>query len=158
MSISLSSTWVKHRAVRQFIKFCIIGLIGTVIDVGIFKLLMKYEGWSIYEARTLSFTVATINSYICNSLWTFKGLNSDARHKQFIKFLIISTTGLLLNLGIMTVVFLILSGHSPNQKNPNPLHTDIALATAVVLVAFWNFLANKFWTFKHHATELPDSQ
>jgi putative flippase GtrA len=133
---------------NQFIKFCIVGASSTVIDAGLFNLLHLAFGLHPYFARTLSFSVAVINGFIWNSLWTFRGLGSGSRHAQFVKFAAINVVGLFLNLLIMSVVYYLLSGHLPRAHDHAPLRINIALGAAIVVVAFWNFGANKYWTFR----------
>lgn len=139
---------VRAGSLRQFIQFCIVGASSTVIDAGLFNLFHFAVGFNLYLARTLSFSTAVVNGFIWNSIWTFRGLGSGSRHAQFVKFAAINVVGLLLNLAIMSVVFALLTGHLPRHGERDPLHSNIALAVAIVLVAFWNFGANKYWTFR----------
>lgn len=137
-----------HPGLRQFVKFCIIGASGTVIDVSIARYLTfaVHLNWII--AQTISFLVAVTNSYIWNSQWTFRGMGSGNRHAMYIKFVGINAVGLLLNVLIMKSVFFAFTGHIINQGPPDPHQWNLAKGLAVVLVALWNFFANRKWTFK----------
>jgi putative flippase GtrA len=138
---------LERRGVRQFVKFCIIGFSSMILDVGIAKFLTYGVHWHWIAAQILSFAVAVTNGFTWNSLWTFKGLNSSRKRVQYVKFVIVNIIGLALNLGIMKGMFLILTGQVIMPANPSETHWNIAKAAAIVIVAFWNFFANKYWTF-----------
>ena len=127
---------LKRRGIRQLIKFGIVGVSSTVIDWGIYLLLTRIFGFYYLMAKILSFGVAVLNSYIWNRRWTFRS-NDPAKLKQFIKFLTISFVGVVLNTFIMYLSVEHLRWHDIY---------GLFLATAIVL--FWNFLANKFYTFR----------
>ena len=125
---------------RQFIKFAIVGFSSTIIDWGIYLILTRFLGIYYLMAKILSFSIAMINSYIWNRRWTFKS-NDPQKLREFIKFLIIALVGVVLNTLIMYVAvdFIYL----------NDLY---GLVFASGIVMFWNFGANKFYTFKESQT------
>ena len=125
-----------RRGVRQFIKFGIVGASSTVIDWGIYLLLTRLFGVFYLMAKILSFGVAVLNSYIWNRRWTFRS-NDPAKLRQFIKFLTISIVGVVLNTLIMFIAV-----------DKFKLHDIYGLVLATAIVMIWNFLANKFYTFK----------
>lgn len=126
----------KRRGIRQFIKFGIVGVSSTVIDWGIYLLLTRIFGIYYLMAKILSFGVAVLNSYIWNRRWTFRS-NDPQKLRQFIKFLTISIVGLVLNSTIMFIAV-----------DKLKYHDIIGLVLATGIVTIWNFLANKFYTFK----------
>ncbi len=144
--------WLKallqRRGVQQFVKFCLIGLTSMAWDVGIAKFLTYGLGWHWILAQLISFSVAVTNGFTWNSLWTFRGLNPSRKRVQYAKFVVVNIIGLALNLAIMKVVFFLLTGNIINPTNPAEAHWNIAKAAAIVIVAFWNFFANKYWTFR----------
>jgi putative flippase GtrA len=138
---------------KQFIKFCLIGASSAVLDVGIARLLIVRTGMYWIPAGTLSFIVAVTNGYIWNSLWTFRGMGADRRHTQYLKFVAVNVVGYVLNMLIMMLMFLLLTGHL--HGNPPRLIWFAAKGTAIILVAIWNFLANKRWTFAETRVQPP---
>jgi putative flippase GtrA len=135
-------------AVRQFVKFCIIGFTSMIIDVAIAKFLTYRMSWHWILAQTVSFSFAVTNGFIWNSLWTFRGLGSGARHEQYLKFVLVNIAGLCLNVAIMKTIFFFFTGRIIGQGNPDEMHWNIAKGAAILVVAMWNFFANKHWTFK----------
>lgn len=124
------------RFVRQFVKFAIVGTIGTVVDISILVFLKEVVGLSVYVANTFSFTAAVINNYTWNTLWTFADQEREHR-RQLIQFFIVSVVGLGLSQLLLYFFHDVL-----NQ------HYLVAKCLAILIVLFWNFTANRFWTFK----------
>jgi putative flippase GtrA len=133
---------------QQFVKFCVIGFTSMVIDVTIAKKLTYGVGLNWILAQSISFALAVTNGFIWNSLWTFRGLGVGKRHERYAKFVAVNVIGLLLNVAIMKCVFFLFTGNIINQGNPDEAHWNIAKGIAIVIVAIWNFTANKHWTFK----------
>ena len=142
------NTIMQRRGVRQFVKFCLIGFTSMVIDVGIAWFLTYHLGWHWILSQVISFSIAVTNGFIWNSLWTFRGLNSSRKRVQYAKFVAVNVVGLALNLAIMKSIFFLFTGNIINPSNPDEGHWKIAKAAAVAVVAFWNFFANKYWTFR----------
>lgn len=146
MAQSFPLNLVHHAGLRQFTKFCIIGATSAVIDVGLLNILVSHHIDPI-AARVCSFSIAVTNGFIWNSLWTFRGQGSGRKHEQFLKFVAINVIGLLLNLIIQTGVFYLLTGHKFDRNHPDRLHLNLAVFVAIPIVACWNFLAARKWTF-----------
>jgi len=64
----------------QFIKFCLVGGSGVVVDMGILYLLADPSrlGWSITLSKICAALVALTNNFIWNELWTFKSSTLSA--------------------------------------------------------------------------------
>ncbi len=127
---------IERRGVRQFVKFGIVGISSTIIDWGIYLLLTRLTAIFYLDAKVISFLVSVINSYIWNRRWTFRS-KDPAKFHQFSKFLAVAGIGLALNALIMYIVV--------SKLN---LHDIIGLILASAIVMFWNFIINKYWTFK----------
>lgn len=127
---------IHRRGVRQFVKFGLVGLSSAVIDWGIYLALTRIFGVFYLMAKILSFSVALFNSYTWNRRWTFRSQDS-AKLRQFIKFLTISIVGVVLNSLIMYLAV--------EHLKVSDIY-GLFLASAIVMI--WNFLANKFYTFR----------
>ncbi len=124
------------RVIRQFVKFAIVGAIGTCVDLGTLVILKEVVGLNVYLANFFSFSLAVVNNYSWNSHWTFADQEKEHR-RQIVQFVIISVIGLILS-EILLFFF-----HDIMQ-----LHYLIAKCLGILVVLFWNFFANRFWTFK----------
>ncbi|TES95224.1 GtrA family protein [Patescibacteria group bacterium] len=128
--------FLKQQDLKQFLKFCVVGTVGTAIDFGLFYLLVESAHIWYLLAATISFIVAVINNYIFNKFWTFEDRDKDFL-RQFGRFLVVSIIGLGLNVLILYILVEFAGMWYILAK---------VLATGVVLI--WNFFANKYWTFK----------
>jgi putative flippase GtrA len=150
---------------RQLVKFIIVGASSFTIDIGLLNIFYLVLGWPILVAKTVSFLIAVGNGFYWNRRWTFRATEGDAK-KQYPKFVLTNTVGLLLNLTIMTLAILLATkmGYIHTQRNLgdiislllsgegkkvfNPLTVNAATFVATVVVTAWNFTAAKFFTFK----------
>jgi len=150
----------RKEAVR-FLKFSVVGTIGAVIDFGTLNLLVQLAGFPKVLANGCSFTVAVLSNFIWNRLWVYPETRSDPLTKQFVQFFLVNVAGLAINTLIFYGSDRWLLGEAGVLAGPMGIlalsigmsHFDFAyngakiLATAVVL--FWNFFANRLWTFSH---------
>jgi len=126
----------------QLIKFLIVGASGTLIDYLILILLKSYH-WQTLIANTLSFSAGLVNNYYWNSHWTFNERSRKSSLKQFLQFTIISLVGL----GLNTAIVLVLEIPMGKILGMPGLGYLPAKAFATIVVLFWNYLANRRWTF-----------
>lgn len=131
---------------RPFIKYCIVGTIGTLIDVGTLFVLVEYFEFPVILATVFSFILAVSNNFIFNQKWTFRSPSKNYR-KMFIKFFIVGLVGLGLTVVCMYFFVHILD-----------IWYILAKIFTSGIVLFWNFLGNKLWTFKFYPKylEIPD--
>jgi dolichol-phosphate mannosyltransferase len=122
----------------SFFRFCVVGLSGVVIDMGLLYLLSDPSTlhWGLTRSKILASEAALINNFIWNDLWTFaeisRGQNQfGQRLKRFLKFNAICAFGLLLNVLILNFEF-------------NKLHMNRYAANliAIALVTVWNYGTN----------------
>ncbi|HEX2978666.1 MAG TPA: GtrA family protein [Anaerolineaceae bacterium] len=136
----------------RFLRFAVVGMIGAVVDFGLFNLLSAVFHISTVVSSVISFTAAVISNFVWNRFWTYPDSRSKQVTQQVIQFIVISVVGL----GIRTPLFAWLESTlvgSFSRLNfrlpvtPTFLGHNIALAVAVVVVMFWNFFANRYWTY-----------
>lgn len=142
MTAILTLPTLKPGLVR-FLRFLAVGLLGTLIDFGLLTVL-KSAGFPTLAANSLSFTAGIVNNYILNQRWTFAGCRKASSWGLFIQFSLVSLLGLLLNNGIV----LILEGPLGKLLDAPAWGYLPAKAAATGLVVFWNYFANRYWTFR----------
>lgn len=123
---------------KQFIKFCIVGGIGTIVNLAILYAMVEFLKISYIFGATIAFVVAVINNYILNKLWTFKDKRTGKTFitKQWIKFLSISVISLGANLAALYLLVEFLN-----------LWYIFAQIIAILASLGINFIGNKKWTF-----------
>lgn len=152
------------REIIRFLKFCVVGVIGAVVDFGTFNLLANVLGiWSVL-ASMLSFTAAVVSNFLWNRYWTYPDSRSKNVRSQAIQFALVSFVGLAIRTPLFAwtePVFIRLTGlwllraaetlsSIPTfleEFSPIVLGRNLALALAVIVVLFWNFGINRLWTY-----------
>ncbi len=160
---------------RQFFKFAIVGGSSTIIDLGLHYTLMfvvplgagtlgsELGAWLTTSApgafsfagrptdaafpvlKVVSASVAILNSFYWNRLWTFKIRGKEERLEQLHRFVIVSLIGMALNTLITTGLNNVIPGHPKRSW-------AVASAIATVIVAFWSFTGQKMWAFRQRRT------
>jgi dolichyl-phosphate beta-glucosyltransferase len=126
-----------------FFKYAFVGCLGTSIDLAFLYVFKDRLHIPLLISTALSFLLAVINNFTLNKFWTFQNKSSNIR-KQFIKFLIVSTIGLILTELSMAFLVYVLKIWYMSSK---------LITSGLVLT--WNFLANKYWTFKDRIYYIP---
>ena len=122
--------------IRKFIKFGMVGVLNTIIDIFSFFILNVVFGIGAYISQILSFIIATINSFLCNKYWTFEKKNPIAGNEVF-KYIIVKCCYLAVSLCML--------GLFKNLFNLTPM---VAKFPATCMMIGFNYLAVKFWVFK----------
>ena len=147
MSLAESVPVLERPGIRQFVKFCIVGASSFAIDAGISALLIFRFGMWWVPANTISFVLAVTNGFFWNQRWTFRAVGHRRHQEQYAMFVGVNIVGLVINLAIMKSVFFIATGQWQGQQ-PTGMRFAIAKVAATAVVVFWNFFANKHWTFR----------
>ncbi len=122
--------------VRTFVKFSMVGVVNTAIDMGVFIVLQHFLRVPYLIANVFAFMAAAINSYALNRRWTFRSQAPDW-HREMLQYLIVIGIGFLMNEGLLYV--LVAHGHLP---------AIVAKVLVTGVVVIWSFLANRLWTFR----------
>lgn len=131
------------REAGRFVRFSLVGSIGTVVDFGVLFLLKELFGLPLILANSLSYLAGVANNFTLNRIWTYPEARAKTPWRQFIQFLAVSIAGLLLNNLIVSLAARPL-GDTLHMPDKGYLAAKV-LATG--LVVFWNFMANRLWTF-----------
>lgn len=118
-----------------FLKYAIVWIVGTSIDVGILYILAVVFDILYIISTVIAFIFAATNNFLLNKIWTFGDKNAWYK-RQYIKFLTVSV--IWLGLTLLCMGFLVEIIHLP-------IILSKLLTSGIVLL--WNFLANKYWTF-----------
>ncbi len=148
-----------RKELTRFAKFLVVGTVGAVVDFGILNLLMltlrarqidlgtlrllgtlTLNG-NLTFSNTISFTSAVISNFTWNRYWTYPESRSKRLAGQLGQFFVVNIAGLAINLTV-------LNGLDPFFTSLlGPLGYNAAKAVATVVVLFWNFMVNRFWTY-----------
>jgi putative flippase GtrA len=158
----------RSRAMEQFLRFAVVGVSGAIIDLGLVYLLQ----WSVLPPTTgtqvgivavIASTCAVISNFVWTRYWVYPEARSNSFQKQFAMFVIISIIGLVFRfiwaqtaaipIGAILLpialpfIQIIRPGYIPGPLAGNKLGSLAAQMIAMVVVMFWNFFANRRWTY-----------
>jgi len=137
----------EHRKpwLARYIKFALIGGIGTLINLAIFWTSIEIFYVNEILALVLAFVVADTNNYIWNRWWTFR--SKGKVHFQYPQFLLVSADGLMLNIILYTLITDELFPALGFVEDKASLYQVFAQVICIFLVSIFNFFANALWTF-----------
>jgi putative flippase GtrA len=150
----LTSIVTNPRERSRFLRFATVGVIGAVVDFGTFNLLTTYAGLSAVVASVFSFIAAIISNFTWNRYWTYPDSRSKPLSKQLIQFSVVSVLGLLIRTPIIAILVPLFTRLFTGIAllpigfiTAEFLADNLALAIAVIVVMFWNFFINRYWTY-----------
>ncbi len=146
-----------RKEIRRFVKFAIVGVSGSVVDFTLLNLAHKTfpwpqmtdgsltftVGWPLVAANTLSFSLAVVNNFTWNRLWTFPESRSRRKRQQLPQFVLVNVVGLVINNSFLLGMQSLLS-----QYIRDPWDYNLTKAVAIGVVLFWNFGVNSMWTYR----------
>jgi dolichol-phosphate mannosyltransferase len=123
---------------NSFVQFCLVGSFGVLVDMLTLYVLSDPSTlhWGLTRSKIVGAELALISNFLMNDAWTFAariGANRGvgAKFQRFLKFNALCGLGLLLNIGILNVLF-----------NRLGLNRYAANAIAILLVTVWNYTLN----------------
>lgn len=154
----------KARDIERFIKFLVVGGLGAIIDLGLTNFLMiavfhvqDGDVLLVTLSACLGFSAAVASNFFWNRYWTYPDSRTRSVRRQLVQFFVISLIGLgvrALTVGIFTNVFADVVRGALNTVGANlagyteyKMGANLAIMLALVIVAFWNFFANRLWTY-----------
>lgn len=129
---------------KRFVKFAMVGTLGAIVDFSVLNLLVLAFNISKEYANVVSVLCAIVSNFIWNRLWTFPESRERPLHTQFGQFALVNLIGL----GINQFVFLMTDKYIYEPMFAHPFDYNVAKATAIIVVLFWNFFANRFTTYR----------
>ena len=120
--------------ILQIIKFGIVGIIATFVDVGVLVVLKELLHIDVLVSSAISFCVSVAVNYILSMKFVFQSREDISKTKEVIGFFVLSAIGLGLNQMIMLILV-------------ESLHVFYALAKilSTLIVSLYNFLSRKMF-------------
>jgi putative flippase GtrA len=172
----------KSKEVERFLKFAVVGFIGAAVDFGTVIVLQATllppadkTGARLPEnvilATSIAFFAAVISNFLWNRFWTYPDSRSRSLRRQLFLFTFISFVGWLgrtiwisasyhtIGEAMMPIVLPIIHVfrpiYIPSVTADDKLGTMIAQLIGVIVVMFWNFFVNRYWTYNDVEKVLP---
>jgi len=133
----------------QLGKYGVIGVLNTLLNAGIYNLLIFMTNIASGIAVDLFFVVAFVitvtNSFFWNRQWTFSGAGTEPVGKDAFQFFLVSTLVAVVNMGILHVIINLIGAPAGIDLK---IWANIALVFTIITAFFGNFFGYKFIVFK----------
>lgn len=133
-----------RRELGRFLRFATVGTWGFIVDFSVLNFLLFVAHFPPWLANTCSFTIAVLNTFTFNRLWTFPESRQRPIQGQLAQFFLVNLIGYAIN----EMIFL--GSHAIVWQHllPSAFAWNFAKATASGVALFWNFSANRLWTWR----------
>jgi putative flippase GtrA len=133
----------RARALRQFLKFGVVGTIGFLVDTAVLYAAL-WAGLGLYWGRALSYVAAASGNWLLNRAWTFRGADNGpgglSPARQWAAFLAVNLVGFGCNYG----TYAILVGTVPFIA----AHPVLGVASGSIAGLASNFLLSRRFVFR----------
>ena len=125
-------------------RYLAVGLMGTILDIGLYAILHIFLGMPILLANSISYCAGLVNNYFFHRYWTFANRTHKAFGLQLSEFTVVSISGLIVN-----NLLVLLLGQPFGLLFASDATSDLLSKVAAQgLSMCWNFLVNHLWTFR----------
>lgn len=136
-------TGVRAKEISRFLKFAVVGAIGMVVDLGTLTFAREVLSLPLSLSVALGFSLAVISNFTWNRLWTFPESRERSVKTQLGQFTFINLIGL----GLNEIIVLSLHPLFSRITHDPPAYLA-AKVIAIGVVLFWNYGANRIWTYR----------
>ncbi len=153
--LALVGLWVSYLVGKKFLfvfqaaKFFLIGVLATLLNLGVLNFLMWIFaivfGWGYNIFIGIAFIISTFGKYWGNKFWAFEKSEMVGAKKEFTQFFAVTLVGLGINVGVASFVV----NTTGPQFNISPvIWANVGAIMAALVASVWNFIGYKFIVFK----------
>src|SRR3990172_7362310 len=134
------------------IRFAIVGVINTLVDVSLFLFLRHLE-FSVVLANICSTSAGLVVSFLLNRSYVFAA-RSEKYHRQFFKFIGLTLIGLWVIQPVIIMFFISLNNHInyvdifPTIGGQQIISDDLIAKLAASVTLVWNYLWYSRYVFR----------
>jgi len=135
----LSLSW-RTREIHRFIKFCIIGGIGAIVNILILYFLTENLEVHYLISGAIGIEAGLLSNFALNKIWTFKDVQirgTKATAKALFKDHIVRSGGIIINIVVLWFLTSIVE-----------VHYLLSQVMGIFIAMMWNFGGNKWWTWE----------
>jgi dolichol-phosphate mannosyltransferase len=125
---------------RRFVKFCLVGASGVLVNMGLLWLLTELAGLFYLLSAAISIETSIISNFTLNDHFTF----ADRRlpgvkpfGNRLVKFNLVSLAGLGINMAILWLFTSVFG-----------VYYLLSNLCGIAVATLWNYLVNLWWTWK----------
>ena len=133
---------IKRLLAVDFVRFCIVGTAGFLINLGLLNLFYKQLGWPIFLTQLLASEVALFHNFSMHHNWTYKKRRSEVKsvERYIIEFHMTSWVAILGSALIVSLFVQVLH-----------FNTLLALAASSVVALVWNFVWTRYYIWNEQS-------
>lgn len=124
----------------QFLRFCIVGGIGFVVDAGALTLLIDFAGLGLLWGRVVSYLIAATVTWLLHRHFTFPHGKHAPHGTQWLRFVLVNGVGVGINYGIYAVLVLNVALFAETPA--------LAVAAGSIAALAFNFFASRHFVFR----------
>jgi putative flippase GtrA len=136
----------------RFIKFAVVGAVGSVVDIGVMNLMTQAFGFPLVIGGSISFVCAVTSNFIGNRYWTYPDSRSRPLAHQLAMFFLVNAIGIAIRIPILKYLEPPLAVAFEGVTHlsfdlADVLAKNATLIFAIGVVMLWNFFVNRYWTY-----------
>jgi putative flippase GtrA len=134
----------------ELVRFCVVGGIGAVVDLGGAALLHGEFHVEPLAAKAISTSAATVITYLGSRFWTFKHRENQELKREAVLFIVLNLIGLLIAEVVVGFVTYVLGQHGQVAYN-------LASFLGTGLATVFRYFAYKKWVFLAPAERVEET-
>lgn len=130
-------------------RFLVVGGLSTLIEIGVFNLLVYVWGWDVVAAKIVASLVALVNAYIGNREWTFRHRDRRSRTSELVLFVLTNAVCTAIGAGLVWVGVEMTA--SMLGRAPGAVAVNAVNLVSIVIVVAMRFVLYHFIVFRRPA-------
>ena len=118
---------------KRFLKFGLVGGIGTIINIATFTFL-NFTGINYIISSIISFIIAATSNYILNQIWVFSDRGHKTSKTLWLKFMSVSIFSLSINITILYIMESFIMPQLLKFWLPNKIIIITSIAVVTMLI------------------------
>ncbi len=140
------------RRAKTFIKFWVVGFLGTAIDFIFYNYFIVYMSLRPATSKGVSTEIAIVNNFLLNHFWTFKYRKTKTNiWTKLGIFNLVSLGGLAIGVAIVKLLHEIYGDGYTTVLGLRVAFYNLYFFATIPPVLVWNFVMNHFVTWKNEA-------
>ncbi len=132
---------------KRFLKFCVVGASGTIVNLGLLALFTEVFGLFYIFSAAISYETSILTNFAFNEIWTFRDQRSPGVKSvlsRLLKFNLVSAGGLAIHMAILSFLTEVVG-----------LFYFFSAIFAIAGAVLWNFNINIRWTWRVKSRSEP---
>jgi len=123
---------------EDFIKYCLVGLSGVIVNLGVYYYLTRFISFPITLSSPIAIEASIISNFFLNNFWTFKARPvKKSFQTRLVNFhLVAGVAGIINYLLFLALVYLV------------NIYDILAVLLGIAIGIIFNYAGNSLWTFR----------